>query len=433
MRSDFKFTNQHLIEIKKHPHLLGLIAGKSKLTSLHSEWIKYLWDGPQDEFRALQAHRGSYKTTAMAVGIVRWMLFHPDDRIAVIRKTFTDAAEVVDIISQMMDLPEIKALFKFAQGHVPRTQVRRYGKLRYNFKYHITPEGNVNAHGLDGSIVGKHYDVIWMDDFITLRDRISTADRDKTKELLREIITNIIDPGKRVIFTGTPWHRDDAWNIVPAEMRKYNVEQCGILSEKEVEQKKKTTTPFLYALNYDLKITVDEGCLFADPNRIRNWDFLERNVYAQLDAAYDGDNHCALTIMSRKKNTDTFQAVGWVYEGNVKDWIPEVVKKCNQYRAKKIYVENNADKGYTADKLKEYGLSVGPYDESMNKHIKISTLLYEVWDKILWIEETEDGYLNQIIDYREGQEPDDAPDSASSLVRQAFKKAVSNAMAMYQW
>ena len=38
-------------------------------------------------------------------------------------------------------------------------------------------------------------------------------------------------------------------------------------------------------------------------------------------------------------------------------------------------------------------------------------------------------YLNQILDYREGMEPDDAPDSAASLVREALPvKAVTDSM-----
>jgi hypothetical protein len=56
----------------------------------------------------------------------------------------------------------------------------------------------------------------------------------------------------------------------------------------------------------------------------------------------------------------------------------------------------------------------------MNKAVKISTYLYQAWRYIEWAPETEDGYLEQILDWKEGVEPDDAPDSAASLFKLAF-------------
>jgi hypothetical protein len=105
---------QLLQTIYDHPHILGNIAGKDKLTELHSEWINYIWK--TDKHRSLQAHRGSYKSTAIgAVGAVWWLLFHPDDRIAIVRKTFTDAADTVATIAKIMADPRIREIFYIAQ------------------------------------------------------------------------------------------------------------------------------------------------------------------------------------------------------------------------------------------------------------------------------------------------------------------------------
>jgi len=96
--------------IAREPHRLGRLIGKNKITLLHSEWILYCWNsnGP----RALQAFRGGYKTTAISViGAIVWMLFHPNDRIAIIRKNYRAAAELLGAIAQAMENIEIKALF----------------------------------------------------------------------------------------------------------------------------------------------------------------------------------------------------------------------------------------------------------------------------------------------------------------------------------
>jgi hypothetical protein len=69
----------------------------------------------------------------------------------------------------------------------------------------------------------------------------------------------------------------------------------------------------------------------------------------------------------------------------------------------------------------------------MNKHIKIGTYLYEVWPSLEWAEETDEEYMTQITEYKEGVEPDDALDSAASLFREAYPQRSRAARAMYEW
>jgi hypothetical protein len=428
----FKVGIEQLEIIRDHPHILGWIAGKTKLTELHSSWIKHIWD--TNEHTAIQAHRGSYKTTSVgAVGIIRWMLFNPDDRIAVVRKTFTDAAEIVTMVGQLMETREIQELFKAAYGFYPKAKVKKYGRLLYNFKTTITPEGSVTAHGLDGSLTGKHYDKILTDDIVTLKDRISLADRERTREMVREIYTNIIDPGKPVMAIGTPWHRDDAWNDVPCAIYKFPISKCNILTPDEIELKRKTTTPFLFAVNYELEFQADESCLFQNPTWCE-WDYLAPQVIFHLDAAFDGDHTCALTAMTKSKlQVGRLQGKGWTYPGNVKDWAPEIARIYKTHRGTQIHVETNADKGYTGDLLRTFGLNVIDYAETENKGIKISTHLYQAWDFIDWSQDTEPEYMNQVLDWKMGQEPDDCPDSAASLVRTAFPQNNSDGGSLYEW
>ena len=73
-----------------------------------------------------------------------------------------------------------------------------------------------------------------------------------------------------------------------------------------------------------------------------------------------------------------------------------------------------------AKEIKGKGIRVATYAESMNKDIKIVSFLKKYWQRIVWDPNTDPNYLNQVNDYRPGQDPRDAPDSASSLLRQAF-------------
>ena len=62
------------------------------------------------------------------------------------------------------------------------------------------------------------------------------------------------------------------------------------------------------------------------------------------------------------------------------------------------------------------------YHEDMNKYIKITSYLKAIWKDVIFVDGTDPEYINQICDYNENAEHDDAPDSASSIVRAFWSK-----------
>jgi len=439
-----------------HPHLLGNFLGYTRLTKMHSGWIRYIWcpdevpdlDGKFDSHRALMAHRGAYKTTAVVeVGSIWRLLFWPEERIAIIRKTHTDAAKVLYAVRQHFKREKLRDLFALVHGEVPRFIVDKDNTVTFSFKREVTREGNITCHGINASITGSHYDKILPDDIVTLKDRLSKAERYKTKEYIRELLTNIIDPGKTVGFTGTPWHQDDAWSMEGMPRPdKWDTTRAGLLTDDEIAEKRKTTTPLLFAINYDLKFIADEDAIFTDPSFVNwNWKGVTQ-TYAHIDAKYAGDHTGALTIMSRRPGTsDRYQARGWMfYEDFSKDGVLEnVVVTCAENRARTIYLETNADKGFGGKELRrvitklfvekkiKHCPMVKDYHESANKDIKIQTYLLKSWRKIDWENHTNLEYMAQITDYREKQEPNDAPDSVASLLREKFYPAQAGGGALW--
>lgn len=417
--------DQKLIEIAHQPHILGHIAGKTLLTPEHSRWIKYIY--LTSENRSLQAHRGSYKTTAIIViGAIWYLLFNPDTRIAIIRKSFNDAADCLRNIRNIMQLPEIQYLFYIAHGKIPKPVVQQARSLVYSFKKTQTIEGNIDAYGIDSAITGKHYDKIKCDDIITVKDRVSQAERDRTDNAVRELQTNIIDPGKPICYIGTPWKKDDTWRLCP-EPARFDVYQTGILSKAEIEDKQRKTTPSLFAANYELVHVSSEDTLFKEPQYDR-WDYrLDRNVFAHLDAKYFGSDTNGFTIMARRKD-GKIQAVGFMWVEDIRKKLHEVVRLYKKYFCKILYLETNADKGFLADEFTKLGISTSTYHESMNKTVKIGQYLTFAWDNIIWGHDTDPEYMAQILDYVEDQEPDDCCDSAASLVQKAFWTGAGSAL-----
>jgi predicted phage terminase large subunit-like protein len=87
-----------------------------------------------------------------------------------------------------------------------------------------------------------------------------------------------------------------------------------------------------------------------------------------------------------------------------------------------MYNEVNADKGMVARDLKKLGVKVVTYSETTNKYIKIVTYLKKVWKDIIFVNGTDPEYIEQITDYTDVAEHDDAPDSLASLIREMYPK-----------
>ena len=58
----------------------------------------------------------------------------------------------------------------------------------------------------------------------------------------------------------------------------------------------------------------------------------------------------------------------------------------------------------------------------MNKFLKISSYLRDEWENVYFVSGTDKEYIEQICEYNEEAEHDDAPDSLASAVRVLWNK-----------
>lgn len=477
-----KKNKEILQKILDNPHLLGQFVNKEKLTDIHGYWIKFCFY-PLEYFttnnnyqlklmldffnslgktidivtedkkiirvylteekllellsskkRSLKGHRGSYKTTAVTViGSIVRLLFMPNERICFVQKDFTKASLLLTTIRDMFKIKYIKYIFKLAHGVEPYANIHRDNILTFNFKKTLTPEGNVNAFGVHQNMIGKHFDLIIADDFITLDDKTSRTEREKTKLHIEEINNNILDPGKQMIFTGTVWHKDDAWSICPESII-FDWTITNIMSEQEKQEKlsgRTKLTKITLAANYLLTHIVSDEQMFKNAHWLR-WNFhYKKKVYGHIDAKYSGNHTNGLCFMV-EKDDGRFQAIGFCFHEHVDDRLDFIAEKYKRYFCCELICEENADKGYLAKELIKKGLNVKTYHEGMNKHVKIEKFGYPNWDNIDWCEDTDPEYISQIMDYEQGEEPDDCADNFSSLIKYKFVKDSTN-MDRWKW
>lgn len=394
------------------PADLGRRLGYTLLKDdLHGQWMQSML--LTDEDMTLQAHRGSYKTTCLCIVLAEMLVLWPDKTIMFLRKTDADVVEVIRQVARILADDTFQGLA--AAIHGKPVTIQRSNATEITTSVYAAPRGAVQllGIGLGGSLTGKHADIIVTDDIINVKDRVSAAERENTKRIYMEL-QNIRNPGGRIINTGTPWHKEDAFSIMPPAQR-FDCYQTGLLDERKLAQLRQAMSPSLFAANYELQHIAAENALFATPPRFTADASLLRDGIAHIDAAYGGEDYTALTCACRRG--DTIYIFGKLWQKHVDTCMDAVEACCRALMVEPLHMETNADKGYAGRELRRRGLSVRMYPEKMNKYHKISTFLHKWWGNIVFLDGTDRDYIAQIQDYTEDADHDDAPDSAACVCR----------------
>ena len=396
--------------IRRDPAAIAPALGFDLLRSVHSGWIRNMVFGSGDW--TLQAHRGSYKTTCDSIAIWLMLLLMPNRRIAFFRKTDTDVKEVVEQVQKMLQTDATQYISTEAWG-VP-CEITSSNMLSIDTSLSSDPRGGSQLVGLGigGSLTGKHYDIIITDDIVNIKDRTSRAERERTKNIYREL-QNLRNRGGRIINTGTPWHIEDAFSIMP-EAERWDCRQTGLMTEEQIQYVKERTTPSLFAANYELRHIPSDDVIFTEPNIGAPTSMVEGGE-CHVDAAYYGEDFTAFSAMA--VHDGKRYVYGRLWRKHVEDVTPLIMADYERLRLGRLHTETNADKGYSARAFKELGARVVPYAENQNKHVKIVTYLKTAWPEIVFVDGTDRDYIDQICDYTEDAEHDDAPDSLASLVQ----------------
>lgn len=392
------------------PVAFGIESGFEDLGDIHNDWIKkFLYN---EEDMTLQAHRGSYKTTSLAIAMALMIILFPAKNMIFLRKGDNDVMEIITQVAKMLENDIFQELSRELYEEPIQFTRRSSYEIDTNLKATSRGAPQLLGIGSKSTLTGKHGDIIITDDIININDRISRAHRERTKYTYQEL-ENVKNRGGRFVNTGTPWHDDDAFQLMP-NLEKYDCYSTGMMTDQDIEHLKDKMSPSLFAANYELKHIADGEALFTNPviddgsNTDKIFDGL-----AHIDAAYGGNDQSAFTVAKRASN-GLIYVYGSLKEKHIDDVLSDFETKRKIYRAGTLYNETNADKGYLAKKIEE---PVKTYHEKMNKYIKISTYLRAEWSNIVFVKDTDPEYINQVLDFNENATNDDAPDSLASLIR----------------
>jgi hypothetical protein len=183
------------------------------------------------------------------------------------------------------------------------------------------------------------------------------------------------------------------------------------------------------------------GEIFRNP-KFSQWDFSQANK-GFIDPAYGGKNNTALTI--GRKEDGLYFCIGYTWNKSIEALYRDILIKCAGNNVLQLFIENNKDEGISrnqmdAERKKLIGengipqeikiclsaLKIIPKRTTLNKHIKIVTYGAKFWENTIWGSNTQAEYIENLLNYVEGQEPDDEADSFASLVKELESGFVFN-------
>ena len=398
---------------KLHPDDLGRQIGFSDLTPLHGDWIRKMVWGTEDY--TLQAHRGSYKSSCLAVAIALIIVIYPTRNIIFLRKTDSDVSEMMGMVSKILNSRIMRNIVKISHGKELKVEGESQNHLSTNLWTSPMGAPQLLGLGIRASITGKHAWYVITDDICNKDDRESRAERERTKRQYDEL-QNIRNKGGRIINLGTPWHKEDVFSKMP-NIERYDCYQTGLISKEQLEVLRQSMAPSLFAANYELKHIASTEIIFETAPRFTDDPEMLRDGVAHVDAAYGGSDWTAFTCGKRDRQNDILYLYGKIWHKPVDKVIDPIIEESKRLKCWPIKCEDNGDKGFLKKEFFRRGAYASSYTEHMNKFMKICTYLKRWWPKIIFLEGTDPEYIDQILDYTEHAEHDDAQDSAACVCR----------------
>lgn len=402
-----------LSDLQQNIEKIGISVGFKDLTPIHGEWMREMVFGKEDY--TLQAHRAGYKSSCLAVSIALMMVIYPTQNIIFLRKTDNDVSEMMGMVTKILRSSVLVDLCNILHSRNEPLKITEEAQDHISTNIWYSPMGapQLLGIGIRSSITGKHADIVITDDICNISDRISKAERERTKLQYQEL-QNIKKRSGRIINLGTPWHKDDVFSLMP-NIHRYTCYETGLISQEKLEKLKSSMSPSLFAANYELRHIASENALFETAPTFTDDIGMLRDGICHIDAAYGGSDYTAFTCGCRCG--DTIYLYGRLWRSHVDTVLDAALADADRLMCAPIYCENNGDKGYLAREIRNRGSEAHIYTERENKYLKISTFLRKWWNNIVFVDGTDTEYIQQITDYTETAEHDDAPDSASCVVR----------------
>ncbi|MBE6457580.1 MAG: hypothetical protein E7011_02110 [Alphaproteobacteria bacterium] len=398
-------------------HKLGL----TDTSEMHGQWlVDFLRNSSEI---TIMGHRESFKTSVLCVGLALKLILFPRRNYGFFRKTDEKVREVVRGTQRhLRSLPLVK-LSEMIWGFPIVLTRATDTEIDTNYYQPIKGESALYGCGINGSITGKHFNDVTTDDIVDKDDRYSEAERTKTHRFLDELENTLNRGGVRANFC-TPWHRNDGTTRFK-NVHKYPVGVTGLFTAAQLEQKKRSMAPELYAINYELDLSAANESLFAKITKKDDWN-PNGTVFAYLDPSHKGGDYTAFCIGAMC--FQRLQITGFVWKKPYYEIFDngDFLKYCQYFGVSDITIETNGVGDMPVRLARELSnesmgglVSVRGVHNTMPKiaRIQAAAAFCNSVDIVTFDDVAENReFVSQVCDYDASASHDDAPDSVAGLM-----------------
>jgi len=199
----------------------------------HQQMVEFIDDeGPR--LKMLQAPRGSYKTTLLKAYAIRMALKKPNIRI------LYGMAEMVEAQRKLMSIRQTFTHNEAFVEHFGDLKGEPWGRTAFTLNSrtrHDLDNETFSCFGVDKNTVGGHFDVIILDDLVTLLNSRNPEQIEKVIDIFR-FCQPLLDPGGVIIDCGTRYHDEDLHGFIEKHLHhrcKTLVLDCGMTPQKDEE------------------------------------------------------------------------------------------------------------------------------------------------------------------------------------------------------
>ena len=191
--------------LRRDPAVVAETIGYS-VQPFHREWLQFQQDNPRT---LLLAPRGHGKSSIAGIAFAIWkILRQPDVRILIASNTHDQARVFLREIRNHLECAAITALFgKLRDSRWNDTElIVRRGR--------IMKEATLTAAGANGSVVGRHFDVIIGDDIVDEENSWCEPQRAKLINWFHKVLFPCLEPGGEIHLIGTRYHEADLYGSI---------------------------------------------------------------------------------------------------------------------------------------------------------------------------------------------------------------------------
>lgn len=155
--------------------------------------------------------RGAGKTTMVTVALaVYYIIKNRDVRILIVSKSHSFAKKILKEIKGHLESNELLIeLFGAFKGDTwDRSAIQASGRTK------PMKEPTITTVGLEGQVVGGHYDVALIDDLVDESNARTAYMREQTEIFVGKSLTPTLEPHSRLHYLGTKYHYDDQYSQI---------------------------------------------------------------------------------------------------------------------------------------------------------------------------------------------------------------------------